>query len=423
VLALVLVVIVDAFVVFARSTIQAFSLADAEEWLRKRDQSQSMLPRIERFAERIKDYSFVFMVIAQLAKAVAAWLIWQELQQLGWNGWLLWSGGLGFFALFVLFSDTLMRPLALINPEAVTVRLLPLWRLTYVLVALPVLPFRVVHHGLTDLISRRSDEDESDQAEDDILAVVAMGEAQGQIGEAERDMIESVLELSDLTVADIMTPRTDMSATPVDASWDEIIAIARESGHSRLPVYEGNRDHIVGLVYVKDLIGYDIADRPALSDLMRDAHLVPASKKVVDLLADLRQERITFAIVLDEYGGTSGIVTIEDIVEHVFGDIEDEYDEVKEVDARQIDSGCFEFDARLKIEEVNDRFDLNLPESQHYESLGGLITSELGYIPEKDEEWRDSDGRYRLKVLECTERRVTRIRLDRLDGEQANEAV
>ena len=306
--------------------------------------------------------------------------------------------------------------MALISPEAVTVRLLPLWRLCYWVVVLVVWPFRLVHHGLQNLIQSRRDEDEGDQAEDDILAAVAMGEAQGQIEESEREMIESVLELGDITVAEIMTPRTDMSAVSVDATFDEIVETAKESGHSRLPVYEGNRDHIIGVLYVKDLIGHD-ADDLNLMKIKRDVHLVPESKNVGDLLADLRTQRIQFAVGLDEYGGTAGVVTIEDIVEHVFGDIEDEYDEVKEEDAKQLDERSFDCDARLKIEEVNDRYGINLPESQHYESLGGLVTSKLGCIPEVGVEWRDEDDLYRIEILESTERCVVRLRLELLNSE------
>jgi CBS domain containing-hemolysin-like protein len=409
--------LLNAFAVLSQAALATFSLADAEELLRKRDRIQTILPVLERFVERAEPIAFTLLLLSQICKAVAAvgfWLLFSDLQSTMQLLALLIS-----LPLAALFFDVLVRPLGEAFPEPITIVLHRSWRWIHLLLWLPLAPFHLTRGVVRRWLHVGEEHAPDDQGEDEILAVVASAEARGRIEEHEREMIESVLGLSDLTAEEIMTPRTDMSALSLDAEWTEVVQIARDSGHSRLPVFRENRDDIIGVLYVKDLIGVDLQQARSLQELVREPLLIPASKSVGDVLADLRRDRIHLAVILDEYGGTAGVLTLEDIIEEVFGEIEDEYDEIREEEAKQVGDATLELDARMKVEEVNDRFGLNLPESEHYESLGGLVTSMLGCIPIPGEHWHSDDGVYRVTVLDASDRRVDRVRVERTDSTAA----
>jgi CBS domain containing-hemolysin-like protein len=409
---LLLALAINIFAVISRAAMQDFSLANAEEVLRKRDRIRSHLPLLESFAEAIDSYAFTFLLVTQLAKAAIAVLFYLEMEAYSpEHHVLLTVCGL---PLVHLVSDTLMRPIGSAYPEELTLALYRLWRVQHVLVWPLFALFHLAEEAMQRLL-RHEEEQPAEQAEDDIMAVVSLSEARGQILEHERNMIESVLELRDLSAEDIMTPRTDMTAIGIDEPPRSAITLARESGHSRLPVYRENRDNIVGILYVKDLLGVELDDSATIAALCRQPLLIPSSKPVADVLDDLRRDRIHLAVVLDEYGGTAGILTLEDIIEEVFGEIEDEFDVVRQVDAERVGETTLELDARLKVSEVNERFEMNLPESEHYESLGGLVTSMLGCIPQADQSWHSEDRLYCITVLEASERRVDRVRVERLD--------
>jgi len=408
------------FAAVSRAAMEDFSLSDMEDLLRRRQRTKDLLPRVEAFAEHLDAYAFSFALFdlwSKLALLVALYLVTGAMVPeipAFWREPLT----LGGFALGILAFDVPLRPAASAAAEQVTYRCLGLWRLLYALLYLPNLPFTLVDRGIRRLLRRGGDEEAEEQAEEDIRAAVALGELQGQIGEAEGEMIQSILSLGDLTAEEIMTPRTDMQAIPADMEAPEAIRTAKESGHSRLPVYRQNRDDIVGILYVKDVIGDDPGQIRELEKILRKPFLVPASKPVDKLLEDLRRYRVHLAVVIDEYGGTAGVVTIEDIIEHVFGEIEDEYDAIPEDEMRHLDESAVDLDARMKVNEINERLDLNLPESESYESLGGLITTLLGRIPKEGASW-EQDG-VRLTVLQATDRRVVRVHLERLETASVN---
>ena len=420
---LVLAWLLDAFSVLSRSAIISFSLADMEERLRKQDRIQKELPRFEAFTEFSRDVAFTFLLLAQISKALAAVCIFIGIQ--AWNP--EWSLGLQYgvsivgFCLFLFISDTLSRPIATEKAEAVTHYLLSSWKIVHVLMYIPALPFRMLYNTINSVLTSGEDRQEDEHAEDEIIAAVAFGEAQGHILEEEREMIEAVLEFRDKTVADVMSPRTDMAASDMEEGTRGALQTAKETGHSRLPIYAGNRDNIIGILYVKDLIGIPLDELPPIQSLLRQPVLVPASKSLASLLAEMRRDRVHLAVVLDEFGGTAGLVSIEDIFEEVFGEIEDEYDADREEEVRQLDQATYDLDARMKVEEVNERFDFNLPLNDNYESLGGLVTSYLGCIPKPGELWSSDEGSYTITVLEATPRRVVRVCVERHGEEQQND--
>lgn len=235
---------------------------------------------------------------------------------------------------------------------------------------------------------------------------------QGMMGHEAVEMIEGVFELRTTVVREVMTPRPDIIAVPVEASLDEVVRVVAESGHSRIPVYEGSIDRIVGVLLVKDMMRF-IVDRSQPFDLraiMREPYFVPDSKPVGDGLREFREKKVHQAIVVDEFGGTFGLVTLEDLVEEIVGEIYDEY-EVAEPEIRVTAPGEALIDGGAPIGEVNERFGLRLP-SEHYDTLGGFMLGELGRVPHVGDAVT-VDGNVTFAVEAVEERRVKLVRLSR----------
>jgi putative hemolysin len=250
---------------------------------------------------------------------------------------------------------------------------------------------------------------ESERAEQEILDAVSEGEATGAVDEDKKEMIESVFELDETTVNAIMTPRTDINAVPVDASYEDVRNVIRNSGHSRIPVYEGSVDHIVGVVYAKDLLQLDPDGAFDARQVMRTAPYVPETKTLNELLNEFRAAKVQIALVLDEYGGTAGLATLEDILEELVGEIADEYDQKPPPAVNRIDDDTLEVDARLRISEINAELDIALPEEADYETIGGFVFATLGKIPAVGEELEHDN--IRVQVVDAEARKIKRLRI------------
>jgi putative hemolysin len=261
------------------------------------------------------------------------------------------------------------------------------------------------------LSGRRPDPDEAiSEIEQEILDAVSEGEAQGHMAEDEREMIVSVIELRDQHAGQIMTPRIEVIAVDVRSSLEDIRRLIAEQGYSRMPVYEESLDNIVGILSTKDLLTLD-PDQPFdIKKVMRKAIFVPDSKTVRDLLREFKKQKTKIAIVLDEYGGTAGVVTTNDIYEELVGDIEDEEDTASEPpEIVKIDADTIEIDARLRVDEFNDQFHLNLPDSDGYDTMGGFILNKVGRIPKRGDQL--SVEGLQVTVLDADERRINRLRV------------
>jgi putative hemolysin len=222
-----------------------------------------------------------------------------------------------------------------------------------------------------------------------------------------------VLELRERTADEIMTPRTDLIAVDVNADLPAVLGAIKEAGHSRLPVYENNIDNIVGLVYAKDLLA-EIGGGATpfrLRDRLREAYFVPETKPLRALLHEFQNQKLHIAVVLDEYGGTAGIVTLEDILEELVGEIADEYEETPQESIRKIDENTIEVDARTYVEDLNDEYTLNLPEDEDYDTVGGFVFSRLGYVPKTGEDFEYENLKFTIASAEP--RRVKRVRIHR----------
>ncbi|TMC80023.1 MAG: HlyC/CorC family transporter [Chloroflexi bacterium] len=246
--------------------------------------------------------------------------------------------------------------------------------------------------------------------EDEIRSLVETGQAQGVLQEREQRMITSIFAISEKPVHEVMVPRTDIVAIDVDTPAAEILKDITKVGHSRIPVFEGSPDNIIGILYVKDLFRRlargekDVQIRPYL----RPAQFVPESKKIDQLLRDMQKEKVHIAIVVDEYGGTSGLVTIEDLVEEIVGEIRDEYDVEQEMVLPVSETEAL-MDARVPFEEVREAFALDLPSSENYDTLGGFVVAQLGRFPRAGEAVEAGGARFVVETVEG--RRIRRVRV------------
>lgn len=250
--------------------------------------------------------------------------------------------------------------------------------------------------------------------EEEILHIVDEGEELGVIEENERDMITNILDFNDTTVTEIMTHRTDICAIEENATIDEVAALAADEGFSRLPVYREDIDTIVGICYVKDFlpyIGKPVPEFIKLSDMLRPAYFIPETKKCSQLFKELKERRLQIAVIVDEYGGTAGLITLEDLVESILGNIQDEYDNEEE-EILQVSENEFTVEGTASIGEISDLTGVELPEGD-YDTIAGLVTDLLGRIPKEDENPCVQIKNLTITVLEIEDQRLARLHISR----------
>jgi CBS domain containing-hemolysin-like protein len=256
-------------------------------------------------------------------------------------------------------------------------------------------------------------EEQQEESHEEFLEDLEQHRMEGALDKEEQEMIENVLELSERHADEIMTPRTDLIAVRVTADLPGILETIKKAGHSRIPVYEENIDNIVGMIYAKDLlaeVGRDGNDFN-LREWMREAYFVPESKPLRSLLHEFQKYQLHIAVVLDEYGGTAGIVTLEDILEELVGEIADEYEETPPESIQEVDERTIEVDARTYVDDLNDKYELNLPEHEDYDTVGGFVFSRLGYVPKTGEHFDYEHLQFTIASAEP--RRINRIRIQK----------
>ncbi len=246
-------------------------------------------------------------------------------------------------------------------------------------------------------------------SEEELQNLINASEQKGIIDEDEGDMLQSILELDETIVREVMVPRTDMVCIDAEEPLSTILKVILQSGHSRIPIYRGNNDHIIGLVYAKDLLcfwGQPLDELP-LDDVLRSPCLVPESKPVSDLLREFRETRVHIAIVIDEYGGTSGLVTMEDLIEEIVGDIQDEYD-LEDDWLIEEPNGSVLIDSRLNIEEFEEYFEIEV-EREKFDTVGGYVVEHLGRVPAVGE--RMKIGTLEMLVVVGDQRAIRQLRV------------
>jgi CBS domain containing-hemolysin-like protein len=322
----------------------------------------------------------------------------------------------------LLLAAEIWLPNAVANlwSEGFIYRTWPLWRAVAIVMTPLIGAARFINTLLHRLAGRTPEEPTEESFEEEIRTIVSEGHREGLLEEDAREMIEGVMELGEAVVSAIMTPRTDVIALPLATSLPDAAQFIATAAHSRVPVYNKTRDDIVGILHAKDLLAElakpNVAERLPIQKILRDPYFVPETKRVDELLREFQITHNHMAIVLDEYGGVSGVVTIEDVLEEIVGEIVDEYDEEVIEGIRRIDDHTAETLARVHIDEINERLGLSLPEDGEFDTIGGFVFQELGRVPAVGEQliWQN----IRLTVLEATRRRIDRLRIEVLNAAQ-----
>ena len=314
--------------------------------------------------------------------------------------------------LAVTFIRQTSRAFAMLNPEATGLRLARLIAGLQFLFTPLALLVGAPARGILRIVGQSTEPTESSPAAE-LLSILEMPDdpdADHDLSE-ERRMMRGILEMSTQTVRELMSPRTDLTTVSTDASVGDVMKLIVDSGLSRIPLYEGSIDHVVGVLYAKDLLAYlqSGAQAPSLKDCARAPYFVPETKRADELLTDLRRDQVHLAIVVDEYGGTAGIITVEDLIEEIVGEIADEYDS-EEVDVQQLSETEAIVDARLTVDDLNERCRTTIA-GNDFDTVGGLILSLLGRLAAPGDVVEDKEQGLQLRVLSVTGRRIKKVRV------------
>ncbi len=316
-----------------------------------------------------------------------------------------------------LFRQLLPRLIASRRPEGTLLRLLPLLRPVYRPLSLLAFTwhksFDRPRREAGQLTETGAAEEEEETSNEDIQALIDVAEEEGIIEEEEGQLIHSIIEFGDTRVNEVMTPRTEIVALPHTATVREARDVVVESKYSRLPVYREQIDNIEGIIYVRDLLQCwcDGRDSEPIASLLRPAHFIPTTKSVAELLAEMQKAHVQLAMVIDEYGGVAGLVTVEDILEEIVGEIEDEdtgQDEVVEI--VESDGGYYDVLGSTEVDKIERLFDFDI-EDEDVTTMSGLVINELGYVPRVGT--HVSFHGLDVEVLEADERKIVRLRLRR----------
>lgn len=317
---------------------------------------------------------------------------------------------MSYFSL--VLGELVPKKIAMQVPEKISFKIVDILLFFSKLFAPLVKILSVSTNAVVRLLGFNPHADEETVTEEEIRMMVDVGGEKGVIEDVQKEMINNIFEFDDLDAGDIMTHRTDMVAVEVGDDLSEVVDTAVSEGYSRIPVYEDDQDNIIGIVYVKDLLAYVGKKLPAksLRDIMRTPMYVPESKICGDLFKEMTEKRTQMAVVVDEYGGTAGIVTLEDIVEAIVGNIQDEYDDEDE-EISKINETTFTIDGMTNLEEVAELTGTELPEGS-YDTVAGFIIKELGLLPEEGKTYEVNYKNIKLTVLSVDERRIDKVRVE-----------
>ncbi|GHT27617.1 hemolysin activation protein [Planctomycetales bacterium] len=438
---LVCLVILISFVSLGARSLKTFSRHQLEEFCRRRNAEETLARILKEYESAGTAAGIVCLIISTVFITVFFYYLIQ-VKFLSVSGtsdaagqlsrWVITAALISVSLLFAEFW--IAKPVAELWGTGVVYFNWYFWRfLTFLVYPLLLVSsfFSIVFRRLA---GAEETADKEEAFEDEIRAMVTEGHREGLLEEDAREMIEGVMELGGFTVSEIMTPRTDMVSISDALSWDEMLAEVITSPHSRIPVYKENRDDIIGVIYSKDLLKELALNTPEnrceWTKLMKEPLFVPETKPVDTLLQEFQNNSQNtanvqdgdnsqrakghLAIVLDEYGGVSGIITLEDILEEVVGEILDEHDPaVVSEDIKEIDSENYEIIGKVRIDELNEHLHLHLPDEEDYDTIAGYIFSTLGHIPETGEyvDFEYEGQKIRFTVIEVARRRIEKVKV------------
>ena len=386
-----------------------FSRAALQQWLKRRRRPDDY----QHILEKAESYAFItalLRLVCNITVLICVLAMFHETERSQWEQYLyafLITGAISGIA-------SVAVPLAIARHvgDMTIAMCAPILRILYTV----FYPAVALMSGIDRLVGHaagpQTEEQEQQAIEEQILTAVEEGEKEGIVDEQEREMIESVIEFRNVRVSEVMTARRDIVAMDCDMGLTMVRDVFEKTGNSRIPVYEGTLDQIIGVLYARDLLPL-VGEAAGVFDLrkaIRPAFFVPETKPLRDLLRDFRALKIHMAIVLDEYGGTAGLATIEDVLEQLVGEISDEHEPQEPAMLHKIDEKTWEIDARMSLKELNDALPLNIPEDGDVQTLGGYIATSIGRIPEHGA--TVSLPGVRFTVIDAEPQRINRLRLE-----------
>jgi putative hemolysin len=330
------------------------------------------------------------------------------------------AGGIMIFMILV-FGEIVPKSLAISNAETIAKKIArPVEIISSFLFPL-ILFFKIIINVLYYFFGKKRVKEKKEITEEDLITLINVGKDEGVIEEEEKKMIRNIFEFGDTMVKEVMVPRVDMACIPSEAKLNSILRLIKKMGHSRIPVYKETIDNIIGILYTKDLLvvyeqWYKSKEKFDLKKIIRRAYFVPENKKIDDLLDIFQRDKIQIAIAIDEYGGTAGLVTMEDVVEEIVGEIIDEYD--KETKLYEIiDNNTVIADGIISIDKINELLNIEIPEND-FETLGGFIYDLMGRVPNKNEtiEYKN----IQITIEQVVKNRIIRVIVKKFPGLQRN---
>jgi CBS domain containing-hemolysin-like protein len=372
------------------------------------EEAGGRLRLLSRAPRRFEAFRYLLSFLAKALPTVACLLVAALLVGLGVEAAVAVVAAFAVLLALLLVVEWANRALVGGDPEGALRRFTGLYRWTYlalaplVVVVAPLLPAEPAH---------AAEEEEDEASDEEIEAFIAVGTREGILEPDEGDLVRGVVDFGATQVRSVMTPRIDIVGAPVESTLDELGRRFIESFHSRIPLYRDSVDHVVGILHIRDLLQglFAAGRRPKAGELAKPAYFVPVTKPIDELLRELQARQQQMAMVVDEYGGTAGLVTVEDLVEEIVGDIADEHEESEEP-VQALPDGSWRVDGRTHLEELEDLVGVELAEGP-YETVGGLILSILGEVPEFGAVV-EAQG-LRMTVEKVSERRIETVRVER----------
>lgn len=353
---------------------------------------------------------------------------WTNIPASVWHGICLVVLTILLAFISIVFGEMVPKRIAMNNPERISFAFVGALSFLFKLTSPIVFLLSKTTNGILRLLGVNPNEQNEEVTEEEIMMMIDTGKESGVFEESQKEMIEGIFEFDDTTADEAMTHRTEVVALNINSSLEDVINCSVEEGYSRIPVYKEDLDNIVGVVYVKDLLKYvgrHVDEEVNIEKLMRPALYIPESVKLREVFTKLTENRMQMAVVVDEYGGTAGIITMEDVLESIVGQMQDEYDDEEEEIAMVSDT-VFTIDGTAELDEVAKLLEITIPEEVEYDTIGGFITGLLERIPDEDEQPEIEFDYVKFKVLSVEERRIASIRAEKLprpalDDEEADE--
>ena len=406
-LIIVVALVLAALAASAETSLTSISRVRLRQLVEQKVPQAILIDRLHKDPNSYLSTILIVNTVAIIVASSAATLLSLHLYQQQAPEWLV---SLVLSLVVLVFCEITPKTLSLQRAERVALRMARLVAAATVVMRPIVYLLTGVTRLVLTMIGQRRQVRGPFVTEEELKLLVSVGEEEGVIEEEEREMIHGIFEMGDMRVREVMVPRTDLVAIEANQPIERAVELVTRHGHTRIPLYESSLDHIIGVLYAKDLLRAIVRGEPkTLREIARKPYFTPESNLVQDVLRDLRKNRVHMAIVVDEYGGTAGAVTIEDIIEEIVGPIQDEYDVGEEDEIQFITPNEVVLDGRVSVDDVNELLKLNI-QGEDFDTIGGYVLNQLGAAPKVGATLNPGNAELRVEAVQGTRIKKVRIR-------------